>query len=273
MSAQPNAVWYDKVFGTQGNGNQIIRCTYPGMAGNNLSFAIGSGGSGDSNVIGKAGGSPPTYRLILGAYPFTYTPDPVQPKCEPTYSPIESYPVGDGSFSWVTPHLYYFFGGFNFKIKTIDLGSPTPPKPNPIADFRQILPHSGPDWPGPDHPTELGTIIQPRSNNPGKYLYQVTCPPKETACSPGKTGASVPIFKQNLLGKNVDGTVLWRNIGVGFNNSATWTVVGGVSTDDDVFVKAFSDAGGQGGPGAIFVAAFKRSANTYYLYNVGTGII
>jgi hypothetical protein len=273
MSAQPNAVWFDKIFSTRGDGNQVVRCSYPGMAGNNASFNIGSGGSGDSNVIGKAGGSPLTYRLIIGAYPFTYTPDPVHPTCEPTYRPIESYPVGDGSFSWVTPHLYYFFGAYNFKIKTLDLGSPTPPKPNPIADFRQILPRTGPDWPGPDHATELGTIIQPRSNNPGKYLYQATCPPKETACSPGKTGATVPTFKQNLLGKMVDGTVLWRNIGVGFKNSATWTVVGGVSTDDDVFVKAFSDAGGQGGPGSIFVAAYKRSANTFYLYNVGTGII
>ena len=38
-------------------------------------------------------------------------------------------------------------------------------------------------------------------------------------------------------------------------------------------LNAFSDAGGQGGVGAIFVAVYKRSSNTYFLYNVGTGII
>jgi hypothetical protein len=70
-----------------------------------------------------------------------------------------------------------------------------------------------------------------------------------------------------------DGTVRWRNIGAGFDRLPTWAVTGGVSTDDDVFVRGFSDAGGQGGIGAIFVAAYKRSTNTYYLYNVGTGVI
>ncbi len=279
MSAEPNAVWYDKAFGNKGDGNQIVRCTYPDTHNNNnFAYGIGAGGSGDSNVIGRAGGSPLSYRLVIGdamgwTYPFTYTPDPVHPKCEPTYKPLSSYPVGDGTFSWVTPHLYYYFGGDNFKVKAVDLGSPKLPRPMPMLDFQQILPRNGPDWPGGAQAVPLGTIIAPHSNNPGKYLYQATCKARETTCSPGITGQSVPSFSQRVMTNTGDGTVIWRNIGVGFNGSASWNTVGGVSTDDDVFVKAFSDAGGQGGAGAIFVAAYKKSSNTYYLYNVGTGII
>jgi hypothetical protein len=276
MSAKPNAVSYDKTFGANG-GNQIVRCTYPDTnEGNNHFYVIGSGGSGDSHVIGKAGGSPPTYRLIIGdthgtAFPFTYVPDPVHPKCLPTYKPISSFPIGDGSFSWVTPHLYYYFG--NFKVKALDLGSVKPPKPSPVADFRQILPRDGPDWPGAGQTVTLGTIIRPRGNNAGKYLYQATCPARETNCSAGGTGATAPSFSQRVMTNTGDGTTVWRNIGVGFNGSPVWSPIGGVSTDDDVFVEGFSDEGGQGGTGAIFVAAYKRSTNTYYLYNVGTGII
>ena len=276
MSAEPNAVSYDKALGGQ-EGNQIVRCTYPDTnGGNNHTYVIGSGGSGDSHVIGKAGGSPLTYRLIIGdthgtGYPFTYEPDPVHPKCHPTYYPISSYPIGDGSFSWVTPHLYYYFGGF--KVKTLDLGNPRPPKPTPVLDFQEILPRNGADWPGTNRPVALGAIIQPRSNNPGKYLYQATCPGGHPDCSPGATGDSAPIFDQTVMTNTRDGTVRWRNIGLGFERLPTWSAIGGVSTDDDVFVEAFSDAGGQGGVGAIFVAAYKRSANAYYLYNVGTGVI
>ena len=276
MSAEPNAVSYDTTLGTNA-GNQIVRCTYPDTNdGNNHVYGIGSGGSGDSHVIGKPGGSPPTYRLIIGdthgtAFPFTFTPDPVHPRCRPTYHPISSYPIGDGAFSWLTPHLYYFFNGL--KVKSIDLGSPKPPKPVPIVNFQQILPRDGPDWPGPDSSVALGTIIKPRSNNPGKFLYQATCPAKEPTCLPGATGATPPIFTQNIMTNTPDGTVRWRNIGIGFNGPATWYTIGGVSTDDDVFVNGLSDAGGQGGDGAIFVVAYKRSTNTYYLYNVGTGVI
>src|SRR5262249_8866822 len=64
MNAEPNAVSYDKTFGITDKGNQIIRCTYPGMNGNNNAYGIGFGGSGDSNAIGKGGGSPISYRLI-----------------------------------------------------------------------------------------------------------------------------------------------------------------------------------------------------------------
>ena len=276
MSAEPNAVSYDQVFGT-GPGNQIVRCTYPSThENNNHTYVIGSGGSGDSNVIGKAGGSPPSYRLIIGdthgtSYPFTYTPDPVHPTCTPTYTPMSVYPVGDGTFSWITPHLYYFFG--SYKVKELDLGSRRPPQPNPIVDFRQILPQSGPGWPGPRQTVALGAVIAPKDNNPGKYLYQATCQAREMKCSPGVTGEAAPSFRQNVMTNTGDGTVIWRNIGVGFGGAPAWSVIGGVSTDDDVFVKGFSDAGGQGGQGAIFVAAYKRSLNTYYLYNVGTGII
>jgi hypothetical protein len=277
MSAEPNAVSYDKVFGTQSEGNQIVRCTYPDtQKNNNHTYVIGSGGSGDSNVIGKAGGNPPSYRLIIGdthgsSYPFTYTPDPVHPTCLPTYTPMSIFPVGDGSFSWTTPHLYYFFG--NFKVKDVDLGSRRPPTPNIIADFQQILPRTGSDWPGPNQTVALGTIIAPHKDNAGKFLYQATCPARLTTCSSGITGATAPSFNQNVMTNTGDGTVIWRNIGVGFDGPPYWSVIGGVSTDDDVFVKGFSDAGGQGGPGAIFVAAYKRSANTYYLFNAGTGII
>lgn len=277
MSAKPNAVWYDKVFATSGDGNQIVRCTYPDTnQGNNHFYVIGTGGSGDSQAMGKAGGSPPSYRLIVGdthgtAFPFTYVPDAEHPKCFPTYSPLSSYSIGDGSFSWLAPHLYYAFG--NFKVKALDLGSPKPPKPNPILDFQQILPRDGPDWPGASHSVALGTVIRPRSNNHGKYLFQATCPSRQTTCSPGTTGGAVPSFSQNVMTNTPDGTVRWRNIGVGFSGLPSWSTIGGVSADDDVFVEGFSDAGGQGSAGAIFVAAYKRSANTYYLYNVGTGII
>ncbi|HUA14011.1 MAG TPA: hypothetical protein VMG31_01840 [Verrucomicrobiae bacterium] len=276
MSAEPNAVSYDKTFGIKA-GNQIVRCTYPDTnEGNNHTYVIGSGGSGDSHVIGVAGGSPPSYRLIIGdthgtAYPFTFVPDPVHPKCYPTYSPISNFVIGDGSFSWISPHLYYQFG--RYKVKTLDLGSPKPPPQIPIVDFKQILPRDAPDWPGAGHTVALGMIIQPRDNNPGKYLYQATCPARKTSCSPGVTGSPPPEFGQKVMTNTGDGTAIWRNIGRGFNFPPTWTDIGGVSTDDDVFVEAFSDAQGQGGIGAVFVAAYKRSANTYYLYNVGTGII
>ncbi len=276
MSTRPNAVTYDTTFGA-GSGNQIVRCTYPDTnEGNNHIYVIGSGGSGDSHGMGKAGGSPPSYRLVIGdthgtAFPFTFTPDPVHPKCEPTYRPISSYPIGDGAFSWVTPHLYYFFNAL--KVKAIDLGSPKPPKPVPIVNFQQILPHDGPDWPGAGSSVALGTIIRPRSNNAGKFLYQATCPAREPTCVPGATGSTPPEFSQNIMTNTPDGTVRWRNIGVGFKGPATWFTLGGVSTDDDVFVNGVSDAGGQGGVGAIFVVAYKRSTNTYYLYNVGTGVI
>ncbi len=277
MSAEPNAVSYDKTFGSNG-GNQIVRCTYPDTRDEfrNRSYLIGSGGSGDSNVIGKPGGSPPTYRLIIGdtggwLFPFTYTPDPLHPKCQPTYNPISSYPVGDGAFSWIMPHLYYSFS--DFKVKSLDLGAPRPPKPIPIADFKQILPHDGPDWPGANRIVSVGQIIRPRYDNPGKFLYQATCPASDRNCSSGVTGTIIPSFNHDIMTNSADGTVRWRNIGVGFNGDPTWGVTGGVSTDDEVFVRGFSDAGGQGGKGAIFVAAYKRSTNTYYLYNVGTGII
>ncbi len=259
MSAQPNAVYYDKLFGIKNNGNQIVRCTYPDTnQGNNHTYVIGSGGSGDSHVIGKAGGTPPTYRLIIGdthgaGYPFTYEPDPVHPKCHPTYDPIWSYPVGDGAFSWVTPHLYYTFG--NFRVKTIDLGSLEPPNPIPVANFQQILPRDGTDWPGADKPIVLGAIIRPHVNNDGKYLYQATCPAKEPTCSPGATGITVPNFNQNVMTNTPDGTVRWRNIGVGFNSPYTWSPIGGVFTDEQVFVEGFLWAGWEGGPGGIFLVA------------------
>lgn len=276
MSAEPNAVSYDKTFGS-GGGNQIVRCTYPDTNdGNNHVYVIGSGGSGDSHGMGMEGGSPLSYRLVIGdthgtGFPFTFTPDPVHPRCEPTYKPIENYPVGDGSFSWVTPHLYYEF--INSRVKALDLGSPKPPKPTPIVNFEQILPRDGPDWPGPNQAIPLGVIIKPRSNNAGKFLYQATCPASDRNCSSLATGSGIPIFNQDVMTNTADGTVRWRNIGLGFNNPATWYTIGGVSTDDDVFVEGLGDAGGQGGPGAIFVVAYKRSANTYFLYNVGTGII
>jgi hypothetical protein len=274
MSAKPNAVFYDKVLGIEGAGNQIVRCTYPEM--NKLgdgSFGIGFGGSGDSNAIGKAGGSPPTYRLIIGGAPFTYTPDPIHPSCHPTYGSISAFDVAEGSFSWVTSHLYYAFAGNYFKIHAIDLGSSSPPKRTPIADFQQILPRKGIDWPGAHQVVPLGTILKPSHSNSGGYLYQSTCPPAQTSCSSGSTGDATPAFSQAVMTDTSDGTVTWRNIGVGFNDPSTWNTIGGVSTDDDVFVKGMGDAGGQGGRGAIFVAAYKRSTNTYYLYNVGTGII
>lgn len=278
MSAEPNAVWYDKVLGITPIGNQIVRCTYPDLnAKNNLSYGIGFGGSGDTNAIGKAGGAPPSYRLIIGdsqgwAYPFTYTPDAGHPTCVPTY-PIGSFRVTDGSFSWLTPHLYYAFGGHRFVVNAIDLDSIRLPERKTIADFQQILPRSGPDWPGPNQPVALGTIIRPIRNNPGKYLYQATCLPKATSCAPGETGATAPPFSQPVMTDTPDGAVVWRNIGSGFNESTPWFAIGGVSTDDDVFAKSFSSDGGQGGHGAIFVAVYKRSANIYFLYNVGTGII
>ena len=81
MSAEPNAVSYDKTFGLSSSGNQIVRCTYPDINGkNNLSYGIGFGGSGDTNAVGKGGGSPLSYRLIVSDsagwdYPFTYTPE------------------------------------------------------------------------------------------------------------------------------------------------------------------------------------------------------
>lgn len=275
MSAEPNAVWYDKTFGT-GEGNPVVRCTYPGMNGNNFLYAIGSGGSGDSHGIGVAAGSPLSYRLVLGDthggnYPFTFIPDPVHPKCQPTYHPMWSFTVGDGSFSWITPHLYYEFS--DLKVKSLDLGSPRPPKGIAILDFQQILPRDGPSWPGPGQPIPLGTIIRPREGNRGKYLYQASCHGGHPDCPSGKTGDVLPKFHQGVMTNSPDGTVLWRNIGAGFKSPATWTTIGGVSADDDVFVEGFSDAQGQGGIGAIFVAAYKRSTNTYYLYNVGTGIV
>ncbi len=276
MSARPNAVWYDKVFGLTDEGNQVIRCTYPETNHNSSGFGIGFGGSGDTNAIGKAGGSPVSYRLIIGnsdgAYPFTYTPDPVHPKCVPTY-PIGSFSVAEGSFSWLTPHLYYAFGGHYFQVSSIDLGSARLPKRTPVADFQQILPRSGPDWPGPNQAVALGTIIRPLSNNAGRYLYQATCAPRRTNCSPGATGGKLPGFSQTTMNDTPDGTVVWRNIGPGFNWAASWFAIGGVSTDDDIFLKSFSDDGGQGEAGAIFAAVYKRSANAYYLYNTGTGIV
>lgn len=279
MSTAPNAVSYDKVLGLAPGGNQIVRCTYPDTNENNHApYGIGFGGSGDSNAISQAGSSPANYRLIIGdsrgwAFPFTYTPDPVHPKCRPTYNPISSFTVTDGSFSWVTPHLYYAFGGYHFKINAIDLGSMSLPERRPVADFQQILPRDGSDWPGANKAVALGTIVRPLANNPGNYLYQATCPPGQTNCFSGSTGGALPGFSQGVMTDTTDGAVVWRNIGIGFSGAATWYAVGGVSADDDVFVKSFSDEGGQGGPGAIFVAAYKRSANVYYLYNVGTGII
>src|SRR5271157_476243 len=272
MSAEPNAVWYDNMFGLSGKGNQIVRCTYPDMNGEGKgSFAIGFGGSGDTNAIGKAGGSPPSYRLIVWFFPFTYTPDPAHPTCHPTYK--TTYRVAEGSFSWVTPHLYYAFGGSYYQVNAIDLGGPTPPPRIPIIDFQQILPRTGPDWPGANQQVALGAIIAPHGNNQGNYLYQATCTLNQKTCSIARTGAAVPSFSQTVMSDTPDGTVTWRNIGPGFNGPSPWSVVGGVSKDDDVFVKAFSDDGGQGGPGAIFVAAYKRSTNIYYFYNVGTGIL
>jgi hypothetical protein len=179
----------------------------------------------------------------------------------------------DGSFSWKIPHLYYAFGGLHFKINAIDLGSMTLPDRTPIVDFQRILPRDGPDWPGANRKVALGTIIQPVTNNLGKYLFQATCSPGKTSCSPGSTGEVFPSFLQGVMTDTTDGAVVWRNIGTGFGGSATSYVVGGVSKDDDVFVKGFSDEGGLGGLGDIFVAAYKRSANDYYLYNTGTGII
>ena len=275
MSAEPNAVWYDKTFGA-GRGNPIVRCTYPDMNGrSNHTYVIGSGGSGDSHGIGVAGGSPPSYRLIIGdthgaSHPFTFTPDPVHPTCHPTY-PMWLFGIGDGTFSWITPHLYYEFS--DFKVKTLDLGSPKPPKRIAILDFQQILPRDGPDWPGPGQLVPLGTIIRPRNENRGKYLYQTSCHGGHPDCAPGRTGDIPPKFHQGVMTNSPDGTVLWRNIGPGFKSPPTWSTIGGVSTDDDVFAEGFSDAKGQGGIGAIFVTAYKRSTNTYYLYNVGTGII
>ena len=278
MSTEPNAVSYDGIFGMTGKGNQIIRCTYPGMNGNNNAYGIGFGGSGDSNPIGKGGGSPLSYRLIIGdmrgwAFPFTYTPDPNHPTCRPTYTPMSSFTVTEGSFSWLTPHLYYAFGGYRYTINSIDLGSATPPSRTPIADFQYILPRDGSDWPGSNQTVGLGAIIRPLTNNPGKFLFQSTCPPRQTSCSVSQTGRTTPNFSQTVMTDTSDGGVTWRNIGVGFNNAATWSAIGGVSKDDDVFVKGFSDEGGQGRGGAIFVAAYKRRSNVYYLYNVGTGII
>lgn len=278
MSAEPNAVSYDKIFGITGNGNQIVRCTYPDTnAETKYGYGIGFGGSGDTNAISKGGGHPFSYRLIVGdpggsSYPFTYTPDPIHPKCEPTY-PIGLFGVTQGSFSWLTPHLYYAFGGYYFKVNAIDLGSIRLPERRPVLDFQQILPHGGPDWPGPNQTVALGTIIKPSGNNASKYLYQATCAPGRTSCSPGSTGGTLPSFSQTVMTDTTDGAVVWRNIGVGFSGASTWYAVGGLSTDDDVFVKSFSDQGDQGEAGAIFVAAYKRSANVYYLYNVGTGII
>ncbi len=46
MSARPDAVWYDKVFGISRDGNQVVRCTYPETTQNNNSgYGIGFGGS------------------------------------------------------------------------------------------------------------------------------------------------------------------------------------------------------------------------------------
>jgi hypothetical protein len=278
MSARPNAVWYDKVLGNTGEGNQVVRCTYPETSPNsNSGYGIGFGGSGDTNAVSKGGGVPLSYRLIIGnsdgeEYPFTYTPDAVHPKCFPTY-PIGVFRVSDGSFSWLTPHLYYAFAGYWFTVNAIDLDSIRLPERTTVVDFQQILPHGGPDWPGPNKTVALGTIIKPSANNQGGYLYQATCAPGLSSCSPGITGGSLPGFSRNTMTDTTDGTVVWRNIGVGFSRAATWYAVGGLSTDDDVFVKSFSDQGSQGEAGAIFVAAYKRSANVYYLYNVGTGII
>lgn len=278
MSAEPNAVSYDKAFGITGGGNQIVRCTYPDTNGNNnYGYGIGFGGSGDTNAVSRGGGHPFSYRLIIddpggSSYPFTYTPDPVHPKCEPTY-PMGLFSVTQGSFSWLTPHLYYAFGRFYFKVNAIDLDSIRLPERKPVVDFQQILPRSGPDWPGASQTVALGTIIRPLSNNAGKYLYQATCSPGRTICSPGPTGRMPPSFSQTVMTDTMDGGVVWRNIGIGFNGAATWYAVGGLSTDDDVFLKGFSDDSGQGGAGATFVAAYKRSANVFYLYNVGTGII
>jgi hypothetical protein len=276
MSARPNAVSYDKTFGMNA-GNQIVRCTYPETnEGNNHVYVIGSGGSGDSHVIGKAGGLPLSYRLIVGdthgtGYPFTYVPDAEHPKCFPTYLPMSSFRIGDGSFSWQTPHLYFSFG--NFKVKALDLGNSKPPKPIPLVDFQQILPRDGPDWPGASQAVALGSIIRPRNNNAGKYIYQATCGGQHPDCAPGVTASTAPVFTQKVMTNTPDGTVRWRNIGVGFNGAPNWTTIGGLSEDDDVFAEGFSDAGGQGGVGAIFVTAYKRSTNTYYLFNVGTGVI
>jgi hypothetical protein len=186
---------------------------------------------------------------------------------------MNSFRVAEGSFSWLTPHLYYAFGGHRFVINAIDLGSIDLPKRDTIADFQQILPRDGPDWPGANRSVGLGTIIRPRSNNVGNYLFQATCAPRLSSCSPGLSGATLPLFSQVVMADTLDGSVVWRNIGVGFNEIASWIAVGGVSTNDDVFAKSFSDNGGQDGPGAIFVAVYKRSSNTYFLYNVGTGII
>jgi hypothetical protein len=278
MSAEPDAVSYDKRFGLTPTGNQIVRCTYPDTnTNNNLSYNIGFGGSGDTNPIGKGGGLPISYRLVLGDskgwfYPFTYTPDPVHPQCVPTY-PMGSFRVSEGAFSWSTPHLYYAFGGRHFVINEIDLGSIRLPERDTVADFQQILPLNGPDWPGASRTVPLGTIIRPRSNNSGNYLYQATCAPRLSDCSPGVSGVDRPVFTQTVMADTLDGSIVWRNIGVGFNGVASWIAVGGVSTNDDVFAKSFSDDGGQGGPGAIFVAVYKRSPNIYFLYNVGTGII
>ena len=274
MGAKPNAVYDDKVFATKGAGNQIIRCTYPEMnPQGNGSFVIGFGGSGDSNAIGKAGGSPPSYRLIIEGAPFTFIPDLAHPICRPTYGSLSSFRVADGSFSWVTPHLYYAFAGNRFKVLAMDLGRPGPPNRMPIVDFQQVLPRKGADWPGANRAIPLGTILKPSQNNNGGYLYQATCPPTQTACANGTTGSNLPSFTQTVMTDTSDGTVTWRNIGVGFDSPSTWNTIGGLSMDDDVFVKGVGDAGGQGGPGALFVVAYKRSANFYYLYNVGTGII
>jgi len=276
VSGEPDAVWYDKTFGVN-EGNQIVRCTYPDTnEGNNHVYVIGSGGSGDSHIIGKAGGSPSTYRLIIGdtsgtAYPFTFEPDPVHPKCHPTYSPIWSFRVADGAFSWVTPHLYYVFT--NLKVKKLDLGNPRPPKAVPIVDFQQILPRDGPDWPGPNQTVRVGMIIRPRAGNPKRFLYQAVCPAKSRECTEGTTAAIAPQLRHAVMTNTPDGSVRWRNIGAGFNDLPAWSSNGGVSTDDDTFVEGFSDAGGQGGAGAVFVAAYKRSLNTYFLYDIGTGII
>lgn len=276
MSAEPDAVWYDKMLGMN-EGNQIVRCTYPDTnESNNHAYVIGSGGSGDSHIIGKAGGSPPTYRLIIGdtsgtAYPFTFEPDPVHPKCHPTYRPIWSFRVADGVFSWVTPHLYYAF--INFKVKKLDLGNAKPPRTIPMMDFQQILPRDGPDWPGPNQTVPVGMIIRPRAGNPKRFLYQATCPAKNRECTEGTTAETAPLFKPAVMTNTPDGSVRWRNIGPGFSGLPTWSANGGISTDDDTFVEGFSDAGGQGGAGAVFVAAYRRSLNTYFLYNVGTGVI
>lgn len=278
MSAEPNAVSYDKIFGIRGGGNQIVRCTYPDTnAEANYLYGIGFGGSGDTNAISRGGGHPFSYRLIVSdpegsSYPFTYTPDPVHPKCEPTY-PIGLFGVTQGSFSWLTPHLYYAFGGYYFKVNAIDLGSLRLPERKPVVDFQQILPRTGPDWPGANQAVALGTIIRPLSNNAGKYLYQATCSFGLTICSSGATGGTLPSFTQSAMTDTKDGAVVWRNIGIGFNGAATWYAVGGLSSDDDVFAKSFSDDGGQGGDGAVFVAVYKRSANIFYLFNVGTGIV